>query len=137
MKTNKELEQLEAEGKTCKDCNQYSTCHMKRNKHLELPLCLKFEIKRGGNELITLEFTEKQILGLIPAQALVDFNRAKEVLEKVAKAQAKITAEEILQILDDWYGHDDVNYFRDKYLDYTPHDGVFKYIKKIYSVEEK
>ena len=38
-------------------------------------------------ELPLLEFTEEQVLGLIPAQALVDYDRAKEVLDKVAKAQ--------------------------------------------------
>lgn len=87
--------------------------------------------------MVTLKFTEKQILGLIPAQALVDYDRAKEVLEKVAIAQAKITAEEILQILDDWYGHTSVSYFREKYPDYKPNDGVFKYIQNKYSVEDK
>jgi len=44
MNINQELEQLEAEGKTCKDCSHYSACHLKRNKHLELPLCFKFDL---------------------------------------------------------------------------------------------
>ena len=47
--------------------------------------------------MVTLEFTEKQILGLLPAEALLDFDRAKEVLEKVVKAQSQITREEILR----------------------------------------
>lgn len=52
--------------------------------------------------MITLEFTEKQILGLLPAQALVDYDRAKEVLEKVAKSQAEITKEETLKAMGEW-----------------------------------
>src|SRR3989304_1809862 len=37
-------------------------------------------------ELIT--FTQEQIVGLIPAQAIIDYDRAKLVLGEVAKAQA-------------------------------------------------
>ena len=48
-------------------------------------------------EMVTLEFTEKQILGLLPAAAIIDITRAKEVLEKVAKAQAELTRDETLQ----------------------------------------
>lgn len=32
-------------------------------------------------------FTDDEITGLIPAQAIIDFDRAKEVLEKVAQSQ--------------------------------------------------
>jgi hypothetical protein len=33
------------------------------------------------------KFTQSQILGLIPAQAILDYERAKDVLEKAAQAQ--------------------------------------------------
>ena len=36
-----------------------------------------------------LTFNEKEIVGLIPAQAIIDYGRAKEVIEKVAEAQVK------------------------------------------------
>lgn len=52
--------------------------------------------------MVTLEFTEKQILGLIPAQAFIDFDRAKEVLEKVAESQAEITRQEISDKVRSW-----------------------------------
>lgn len=44
-------------------------------------------------KLLTL--SEEEILGLIPAQAILDYNRAKDVLEKVARKQAEMTGEEI------------------------------------------
>ena len=37
-------------------------------------------------QLEGLEFTQEDILGLIPAQAILDFDRAKEVLDKVSYA---------------------------------------------------
>ncbi len=40
-----------------------------------------------------LEFTQEQILGLIPAQAIVDYDRAKEVLSKVAITQRNLCIE--------------------------------------------
>ena len=36
-------------------------------------------------EFIT--FTQEQIVGLIPARAIIDYERAKEVLEKIAQVQ--------------------------------------------------
>lgn len=48
---------------------------------------------------MALKFTEEQILGLIPAQALIDFDRAKEILEKVALAQEEQTRKEINEML--------------------------------------
>ena len=37
-------------------------------------------------QLEVLKFNQKEVLGLIPAQALLDYDRAKEVLEKVSQA---------------------------------------------------
>lgn len=47
-----------------------------------------------------LSFSEKEILGLIPAQAILDYDRAKEVLEKVAQKQAEMTLAEASPIVD-------------------------------------
>jgi len=44
-------------------------------------------------EDLLLEFTQEQILGLLPAQALIDYDRAKDVLKKVVKAQRTLTLE--------------------------------------------
>ena len=38
---------------------------------------------------LELTFTKEQILGLIPAQAILDYDRAKEVLESVSQATAR------------------------------------------------
>lgn len=46
IKSNSELEKLEANGRTCRDCSHYSTCHIRKNKHLELPLCYSFKENR-------------------------------------------------------------------------------------------
>jgi hypothetical protein len=37
-------------------------------------------------QLEVLKFKQEEILGLIPAQAILDYDRAKEVLEKVSQA---------------------------------------------------
>ena len=37
-------------------------------------------------QLEVLTFNQEQILGLIPAQAILDYDKAKEVLEKVSQA---------------------------------------------------
>lgn len=47
-----------------------------------------------------LAFSEKEILGLIPAQAILDYDRAKEVLEKVAQKQAEMTLSEVSSVVD-------------------------------------
>ena len=47
-----------------------------------------------------LTFSEKEILGLVPAQAILDYDRAKEVLSMVAQAQAKLTFGEVAPIVD-------------------------------------
>ena len=43
-----------------------------------------------------LTFDDKEILGLIPAQAILDYDQAKEVLDVVAQGQAKVTRDEII-----------------------------------------
>ncbi len=47
-----------------------------------------------------LSFSEKEILGLIPAQAILDYVRAKDVLEKVCWKQAETTLSEVASIVD-------------------------------------
>jgi len=47
-----------------------------------------------------LSFADKEILGLIPAQAILDYDRAKEVLGMISQAQAKLTLSEVAPIVD-------------------------------------
>ncbi len=42
-----------------------------------------------------LTFNQDEILGLIPGQAILDYDRAKEVLEKVAKAQLALNKQNL------------------------------------------
>jgi len=50
-------------------------------------------------KLKVMKFTQEQILGLIPAQAILDYDRAKEVLDGVAKAQFDTLITRIKELL--------------------------------------
>ena len=43
----------------------------------------------------TFTFSKEEIIGLIPAQAFIDYDRAKEVLEKVSQATLSSVKEQI------------------------------------------
>lgn len=53
-----------------------------------------------------LKFTQTQILGLIPAQAILDYDRAKDVLERVAQEVQRDILRQVVElvevILEDW-----------------------------------
>ena len=52
-----------------------------------------------------VRFTEKQILGLIPAQAILDYDRAKEVLEMVAdQTQRNVLKQVVLLLATHYFG---------------------------------
>lgn len=48
-------------------------------------------LSHGDYEMKLLSFSEKEMLELIPAQAILDYDRAKDVLEKVCQKQASLT----------------------------------------------
>jgi len=47
-----------------------------------------------------LTYTDKEILGLIPAQMLIDSDRARKVIEGVAKAEQRNTLKQLLSSLN-------------------------------------
>jgi len=51
------------------------------------------------------DFTEKEILGLIPAQAILDYDRAKEVLNQVRhQAEDEIIRQVVLLLASHYFG---------------------------------
>jgi len=51
------------------------------------------------------DFTKKEILGLIPAQALLDYDRAKEVLNSVKReAEGNIIRQVVLLLASRYFG---------------------------------
>lgn len=60
-------------------------------EHTAKLICQLFKPENTPTDDGLLTFTQEQIVGLIPAQAIIDYDRAKEVLEKVAKAQRDLT----------------------------------------------
>lgn len=62
-------------------------------------------VDRPGREKIqkapVKELTQKQILGLIPAQAIIDYDRAKDVMQKVFESQRDADYEYYLALFPD------------------------------------
>lgn len=73
-----------------------------------------------------LTFSDKEILGLIPAQAILDYDRAKDVLEKVAQKQAEITREETLREIGVWLQKPCKGYHAGNHGGQFGHFGVFR-----------
>jgi len=73
-----------------------------------------------------LTFSDKEILGLIPAQAILDYDRAKDVLARVAQKQAEMTREETLQEVGNWLMKHCKGYHAGNHGGQFGHFGIFR-----------